>query len=157
MKLKVNPTGEELITLDAAKDFLQVEKDASHDDYLIVRLCKAARQMVETVCAVSLMDKEIELATDMYEAPWLLPYGPVKEVIESDVDGVEPDIEGDYVKTPGKRLEIKYRTGYNEVPGGLEQAVYDLLKLYYDARGQQIQLPDTLLGALQKYNRNILL
>jgi hypothetical protein len=153
MKLKINPTGNEPIVLEQAKDFLQV--DGNHDDALINRLIRAARQAVETICGVSIIEKEIEVASQNFEAPWLLPYGPVKEITSADVDGNEPEIEGDYVMTQGRKLEVSYIAGFDELPEGLEQAIYELLKLYYDSRGSQMQIPDTLYGALQKYSRNL--
>jgi len=155
MKLKINPIGDEPIGLQDAKDFLQV--DGEHHDKLITRLTKAARQTVETICGVSIVEKEIEVASENFETPWLLPYGPVKTITTATVDGVDAEIDGDYLTTPGTRFEAEYIAGYDELPDGLEQAIYDLLRLYYDGRGMNVPIPETLYGLLQKYSRNLVI
>ncbi|TVR41892.1 MAG: hypothetical protein EA392_00915 [Cryomorphaceae bacterium] len=153
MKLKINTVGYEPISLTDAKEYLQV--DGSHDDKLITRLITAARQMVETICGVSIVEKSIEVGSANFQTPWLLPYGPVKTMTSATVDGETAEIDGDYITTSGAILEAEYIAGFEELPAGLEQAMYELIKLYYDARGMQMQIPDTLYGALQKYSRNL--
>jgi hypothetical protein len=158
MKLKISPVGEEPITLQQAKDWLQVDYD--NDDGLISRLIRAARQYVETICGVSIIEKEIELQIQGYDTPYLLPYGPVKEITLLEIDGVDElanVFAMDYVNTAGTQLTAEYVAGYDELPEGLEQLIYDILKIYYDARSSAAPIPDMVKQGLQLYTRNLFL
>jgi hypothetical protein len=150
-------TGSEPITLTQAKEYLQV--DINNDDALITRLITMARENVEKICGVSIVETAIELRESGYYTPYLLPYGPVLEVVNIEIDGqeVEDAVVDEYVIYSGNRLEVDYIAGWAEVPQGLLQAVYELMKLYYDHRGQYVEVPATLINTLQLYSRNLIL
>jgi hypothetical protein len=154
MKLKINPIGQEPISLDDAKSYLQV--DYFEDDKLISRLIHSARQYVETFCGISIIEKEIELIVTINSTPFLLPYGPIKEITLLEVDG-QPvtNIVDEYVYDTGTMLEAKYTTGQYHLPEGLEQLIYDILKIYYDARGTAVKIPAMTSHALSIYSRNL--
>jgi len=153
MKLKINPVGNEPISLEDAKAYLQVDYD--EDDKVIIRMIKAARQYIETMCGISIIEKEIELSMENYSKPLLLPYGPVKSVESLTIDGeVVEDFEGEYIET-GTAFEIEYTTGFDPLPEGLEQLIYDILKLYYDARGTAVEIPLMTRTMISTYSRNL--
>jgi len=153
MKLIVNPTDSEPITLDTAKEYLQV--DGNHDDPLLSRLIKASRQYIETVCGISIIEKQIELETHDFDSPYLLPYGPVKSATVLQVDGSDVELTGDYVHNSGSVLIAEYTTGYDTLPEDLETAIIEVLKIYYDARGTNTEIPVFLQHKLNLYSRNL--
>jgi hypothetical protein len=155
MKLRVNtvvPTTEP-VTLEEAKEYLQVDFDT--DDPLLDRLISASRQYIETVCGISLVEKEIELKVRGFDAPYLLPYGPVRSVEMLTIDRADAENEGDYVYESGIELEAEYTAGYDMIPEDLRSAVLEVLKVYYDARGSAVELPVFLRHKLNMYSRNL--
>jgi len=157
MKLEIITTGTEPITIAQAKEYLQVDYD--HDDSLIGRLIIAARQHVENLCGSSVVEKLIDLSVDGYSTPYLLPYGPVKEIHLIEVDDIDLTVlhmKADYIHIPGKKFRASYTVGYIEPPAGLVQIIYDILKIYYDARGTAVQIPPLTMQGLRLYTRNLL-
>jgi hypothetical protein len=154
-------TGTEPITLIQAKEYLQV--DISTDDSLITRMITMARQNVEMFCGISIVDTTITHKAFNYDVPYLLPYSPLKsieslEIDSEDIDETDTDyVQGEYIVYSGAEMEVVYKTGWTSVPEGLKQAIYELMKLYYDNRGAYIETPATLMATLQIYSRNLII
>lgn len=155
MKLKITPTEPiiEPVTIQDAKDFLQIDFDT--DDQLLYRLIRASRQYIETICGISLVEKEIELEIHGFSSPYMLPYGPVYEIELLEVDGNEVELVGDYVHARGSELHAKYTAAYLEIPEDLRISVLEVLKVYYDGRGANVEIPVFLQHKLNMYSRNL--
>lgn len=152
-------TGTEPISLSEAKEYLQV--DITNDDDLITKLITMARQNVELHCGISIVNTTITLTEFSWDTPYLLPYSPVisidsLEIDDNDIDVTDTDyVQNDYIVYSGTEMTAVYKTGWSEIPEGLLHCIYELMKLYYDARGVKIDIPNTLQMSLQLYSKNL--
>ena len=154
-------TGSEPISLEQAKEYLQI--DFATDDTLITRLISAARGAVESYCGVSIIDSTVRVEFKDLKDQIKLPYGPVKEVTSLEVNDVDytDDIteyyQTGYLDVKGAKVEVTYTAGYESIPADLLQTVYDMLKVYYDARGTNVDIPKQVVMILQLHTNNLFL
>ncbi len=154
-------TGSEPISQEQAKEYLQI--DFATDDTLITRLISAARGAVESYCGVSIIDSTVKVEFKDLKDQIKLPYGPVKEVTSLGVNDVDytDDIteyyQTGYLDVKGAKVEVTYTAGYESIPADLLQTVYDMLKVYYDARGTNVDIPKQVVMILQLHTNNLFL
>lgn len=154
-------TGSEPINLEQAKEYLQI--DFATDDTLITRLISAARGAVESYCGVSIIDSTVSVEFKDLKDQIKLPYSPVKEVTSLKVNDVDytDDIteyyQSGYLDVKGAKVEVTFTAGYENIPADLLQAVYDMLKVYYDARGTNVDIPKQVVMILQLHTNNLFL
>ena len=154
-------TGSEPINLEQAKEYLQI--DFATDDTLITRLISAARGAVESYCGVSIIDSTVSVEFKDLKDQIKLPYSPVKEVTSLKVNDVDytDDIteyyQSGYLDVQGNKVEVTFTAGYENIPADLLQAVYDMLKVYYDARGTNVDIPKQVVMILQLHTNNLFL
>ena len=154
-------TGSEPINLEQAKEYLQI--DFATDDTLITRLISAARGAVESYCGVSIIDSTVRVEFKDLKDQIKLPYSPVKEVTSLKVNDVDytDDIteyyQSGYLDVQGNKVEVTFTAGYENIPADLLQAVYDMLKVYYDARGTNVDIPKQVVMILQLHTNNLFL
>lgn len=164
MKIQKTETGDEIILLEPAKKYLQAT-DYDDEDELIIEMIKAARDFIENFCGISLVDKSIVLDAVNYPVPFQIPYGPVKNISVINVDDVDvsaTDTGADgYIYTTGTKLRLEYTAGYNVTPPALINAMYRIMRIFYEQRDAETmtsftrQVPNVILTTLEKYSRNL--
>lgn len=139
----VSETGDEIITLAEAKNYIRV--DTSADDNLINTMIYAARKNAETFIGRDIVAKERTMWVDLFEnfiedrIPLL--FGPVDEVTAvSDANGDPIAFEVFGIKDKSVKIDqiaknftIDYTTsGIND--DLVKQAILQIVSTYYDNR-----------------------
>ncbi len=146
-----------------AQAHAQLRVSHTHEDDLIGRLIKAAREQVETLTRRALIDQQWRLLLDELPPDRLirLPVAPVAEVLQVytyDMDGnqrqlAETDYQVDLAGNPARLrfkagvtgplrdlngIEIDFKAGYGSaasaVPAGLQTAILMLVGFWYERR-----------------------
>ena len=146
-----------------AQAHAQLRVSHTHEDDLIERLIKAAREQVETLTRRALIDQQWRLLLDELPPDRLirLPVAPVAEVLQVytyDLDGnqhqlTETDYQVDLAGNPARLrfkagvigplrdlngIEIDFKAGYGSaatsVPAGLQTAILMLVGFWYERR-----------------------
>ena len=158
MKASKTIIGNEPITQEQAMEWLQTEP--GQETSTIQRLTGAARAFVENYCGLSLIETEIILVWPNYEPKDTLPYGPVRSVTSITVDDLAVTPDTDYpglCEYDAGYLKATYTAGFIEIPDDLLQVVYDILKIYFDARSTNVPIPQLLINTLEKHTTNLFL
>jgi uncharacterized phiE125 gp8 family phage protein len=96
------PPASEPVTLDEAKEFLSIDAEETEFDVLIESLITAAREQVEAITGLRLVEQTVDLRASEWSDLQLLPIGPVLDVANmSYLDGV-----GDEQAVPGDVYEL---------------------------------------------------
>jgi len=136
---------EELLTVAEAKNFCRI--DLVNDDAIIGDLIKAAREIVEEYCCVSLLARTITATLQNELGGISLPYGPVVSVASiTDENGTVIDSDS-YVLTGNNFKSIKtpfdglitvvYDAGYSNLLKHYKDAMLNQVDYMYNNRGSQ--------------------
>lgn len=160
---KVEVIGEEPVTLPEAKNFLRIdfEEDNSYIDSLIA----TAREHIETISNIVLIEKEISIKVEDADSELKLPFEPFSQVVsvidEEGADISDYEIETDYegearISFSTEQIfpvDVVYRSGFDLIPRPLWQAILILVSHLYDNRqifvsGRNVNEIDFTLKAL---------
>ncbi len=137
MKVTRTALAGEPITLAAMKNFLRVDHTA--DDALITQLIIGARKLLEARLNVSIIPHEVVLVWPDYEPIQPVPYGPVIEWEELNIDGLAADEPDDSVfRMAAGDMEALYTAGFEEVPEDITDAIRKIVQTNYTGEGMNI-------------------
>lgn len=138
----VTVVGDEPVTASDAKNYLRIDFD--EDDVLIGSLITAAREHIENICNINLVKKEITFFHGGYTSLIYLPETPFHSIVQVTSNGVEvtdynieSNVDGDaYIEfeTNHHEIEVKFLSGYEEIPRALWQAMLFLISHWYENR-----------------------
>jgi len=156
-----NPT--EPVGLSDSK--LQAIVDHANDNDYITSLIKKCRQEFESICGISIVEKNIVLIAD-WNREQQLPYPPIKGINDVKIKtGVATGGSAEY-ETPScysidggffdlsscNRLKITYTTGMTTVPEDLKLALLNLIAFRYANRGDHsVELTDDVKSQILKF------
>lgn len=138
----VKDIGEEPVEINEAKNYLRVDID--EDDGYITSLITSARQHIETISNISLIEKEVVIEVSPSNGV-ALPFEPFKEIVSVKVAGenfehykTHFNYEGtcavEFLQAPSDTAEITFISGFSETPKPLWQAILLLVSHWYDNR-----------------------
>ncbi len=147
MLIQTDPPPAEPVTLAEAKTFLRLDHD--HEDGLITMLISAARDRIETLLGVAMIEREFRYASE--SGTVVLPRWPVK-----DVQGFAPKLAVRPVAFQiGAPTTITFTAGYgptpSDVPAPLRQAMLLLVSYGYEHRDSTDGLPLMVQALIAPY------
>lgn len=153
----------EPVTLSQAK--AQCIVDFSTDDNYMIDLIKQCRQEFESICGLSIVEKNITLIAN-WKREQQLPYPPVKSINDIKVKtgnatngATEYDTPNCYSIDGGRfdlsgcqRLKIVYTTGMTIVPEDLKLALLNLIAFRYENRGDHtVELSEDVMRQILRF------
>jgi hypothetical protein len=146
-------TGTEPTTLAGAEIYFRSEESTGIEDTLILDLLIQAREGIEKVCNVSLVEREIELYLDEYVG--YLPYGPIDPTTLAVTEG-EAEFKGKnypYCKESANATVEYTCTAYQSQD--LINAIYELASYWYFRGDNERALPDKIKPVIKRHSRNL--
>lgn len=153
----INDAPSEPVSLTEMRNWLRLDPTDTSDDALIGDLISAARQHIENIASITIVNKTYSTSfevTGVDHKQWIirLPYGPLvsvtsvkyQEGINSFSDLVA---DSDYEVYDGKLLlykqgifKVQYVTGFGSVPYDLKNDIMTLTAWMYENRGKMMNV-----------------
>jgi len=155
MQYRETITGNEPLTLEEVKDYLNVDFDL--DDNMILDQISAARNLVEEYTNRSFIEKSITLFDECAQSPYYLPFPNHSSITEVKINGEVTDnyepqglvkyiiyfntfgvITNLYRGAGTAMLEVSYTTS-GECPQAVKEAMKKAILDFYDYRGNKYE------------------
>jgi len=133
----------EPVTLNEAKAWLKV--DYSDDDTVITGLIKGARQTIEKLTSLALVNKSVTLTIETTkEERVTLPYGSVSALVVTDDEDETLELNDTYslrgnmlsLNGSGGVYHLAYTVAVTDVPQALKEAILMEVAERYDNKGE---------------------
>jgi hypothetical protein len=98
-----------------------------------------ARVYIERAIDTSVLERTIEVTSDIELEEWELPFGPVSDLVESS------DTDDNYVYT--------YTGGDTDCPADIKRLITMLIKHWYDIDDEAVALPEVIKKEIQLRTR----
>lgn len=139
----------EPVSIEDAKVYFRSEESDGIEDTLIQRLISTARETIEKMTNLSLIDREIELYLEDWKG--FIPYGPIDELVTSK----DITIKGKsfpYIETAGD-VTINYTTSAKHSKD-LKSAILELAFYWYE-RGEFTggEVPEKIMPVINNNRR----
>jgi hypothetical protein len=147
-KIGVEPTD-----LTTAQLYFRSEDSDGEEDDIIQSFLIQAREGIEKVCNISLVEKKISLYLDEYIG--FLPYGPIDPDTLEVTEG-KADFKGkNYPYCNGSELAtVEYTTKTIESQD-LTNAIYELASYWYFRGNNERAIPDKIKPVIKRHTRNM--
>jgi hypothetical protein len=146
-------TGNEPTNLTDAVIYFRSEDSNGEEDDLIESLLVQAREGIEKVCNLSLIERTMTLYLDEYVG--YLPLGPIDPISLTVTEG-EADFKGkSYPYCNGsENATVEYNCLAHDSQD-LINAIYELASYWYFRGDNERSLPDKIKPVIKRYTRNL--
>jgi uncharacterized phiE125 gp8 family phage protein len=153
----VTESGSEPVTLSEMRNWMRLDPTDTSDDALIGSLISAARQHIENLASITIVNKTYSTSFEVSgvnHKQWIirLPYGPLVSVTTVKYqDGINSftdlTLNSDYEVYDNKLLlyrqgifKVQYVTGFGSVPFDLKNDIMTLVAWMYENRGKMMNV-----------------
>ncbi|MDR3289772.1 MAG: head-tail connector protein [Rickettsiales bacterium] len=140
------------ISLATIKNYVRV--DFANDDELLTKLLKTAIKNCESYIGKTIIEKTYILSVYEDRCKVKLPYPPVKNINEVNMEYIYDDVANILsVNTGFNRLDVNYTAGMNTIDDELVQGILMHVARMYEDKSGYSTMPQNSIFIYQKYKQ----